>query len=92
LEAASCGRPIVASDMPGCREIVVPGQTGLLVPARDVAALAAAIAMLAADPALRRRMGGAGRARMVAEFAESAVAEQTVALLRSTLGVRGRRR
>jgi len=87
LEAASCARPIIASDMPGCREVVVPGETGLLVPAHDVMALAAAIARLAGDPALRARMGAAGRARMVAEFAEAAVAEQTVALLRSVLDV-----
>ena len=85
LEAASCGRPIVASDMPGCREIVVPGETGLLVPAGDVAALAEAIAALAADAALRRRMGEAGRRRVVAGFAEGGIAQQTVALLRSML-------
>ena len=87
LEAASCARPIIASDMPGCREVVVQGKTGLLVPARDVAALARAIATLARDRELRRRMGEAGRARIVAEFGEEAVAEQTVALLRSALGV-----
>jgi len=85
LEAASCARPIVASDMPGCREVVVSGGTGLLVPTHDVAALARAIATLAGDPELRRRMGEAGRARIVGEFAESAVARQTVALLRSAL-------
>jgi glycosyltransferase involved in cell wall biosynthesis len=90
LEAASCARPIVASDMPGCREVVAPGETGLLVPARDVGALAAAIATLARDPALRARMGAAGRARIVGEFAEAVVAEQTVALLRSALAERGR--
>jgi glycosyltransferase involved in cell wall biosynthesis len=87
LEAASCARPIIASDMPGCREVVVPGETGLLVPAQDVTALAAAIARLAGDPALCAKMGAAGRARIVAEFAEGAVAEQTVALLRSVLDV-----
>ena len=92
LEAASCGRAIVASDMPGCREVVVHGETGLLVPAQDVAALAKAIGTLARDPELRRRMGAAGRARAVAEFAEAAVAEQTVALLTSALAKRRRRR
>jgi glycosyltransferase involved in cell wall biosynthesis len=86
LEAASCGRPIVASDMPGCRE-VVSGETGFLVPVRNVAALAQAIATLACDPELRRRMGAAGRARVVAEFGESAVAEQSIALLRSVIDV-----
>jgi glycosyltransferase involved in cell wall biosynthesis len=85
LEAASCARPIVASDMPGCREAVVPGETGLLVPAHDVAALARAIGTLARDPELRRRMGVAGRARIVAEFAEGVVAEQNVRLLRAAI-------
>ena len=85
LEAASCARPIAASDMPGCREIVVPGETGLLVPAHDVAALAEAIATLAADAARRRRMGEAGRQRVIGKFGEAMVAQQTVALLRSML-------
>jgi glycosyltransferase involved in cell wall biosynthesis len=91
LEAASCARPIVASDMPGCREIVVPEETGLLVPLHDVEALARAIARLAADPRLRARMGEAGRARVVAEFAEGVVAARTVALLRATLDERRER-
>jgi glycosyltransferase involved in cell wall biosynthesis len=85
LEAASCARPIIASDMPGCREVVEAGETGLLVPVHDVGALAKAIATLAHAPELRRRMGAAGRQRMVAEFAERRVAEQTVVLLRSAL-------
>jgi glycosyltransferase involved in cell wall biosynthesis len=85
LEAAACARPIVASDMPGCRDVVVHGETGLLVPAHDVAALAQAIRTLAEDPALRARMGAAGRARVVAEFGEARIAEQTLALLRSAL-------
>jgi glycosyltransferase involved in cell wall biosynthesis len=85
LEAAACARPIVASDVPGCREIVRPGETGLLVPPRDIAALAAAIATLAADPGLRRRMGAAGRGLVEREFAEAIVARQTLALYCCTL-------
>jgi len=85
LEAASCGRPIVASDMPGCREVVAPGETGLLVPPHDVAALADAIATLARDPGLRRRMGEAGRARIVAEFADAVVADETLAVCQAEL-------
>jgi glycosyltransferase involved in cell wall biosynthesis len=91
LEAASCARPIVASDMPGCREIVDAGKTGLLVPPHDAAALAEAIAALAGDPARRAALGAAGRARIVAEFGEETVAAQTLALLRSALD-EGRRR
>jgi glycosyltransferase involved in cell wall biosynthesis len=85
LEAASCARPIVASDMPGCREVVMPGETGLLVPAHDVGALGEAITRLAGDAALRRQMGEAGRRRVENEFDEAMVARQTVALLRSML-------
>ncbi|HYM74080.1 MAG TPA: glycosyltransferase, partial [Stellaceae bacterium] len=89
LEAAACGRPIIASDMPGCREVVVPGETGLLVPVHDVGGLGAAIAMLMGDPALRRRMGEAGRARIAGEFAEAVVAGQTLALCNAALARRG---
>ena len=88
LEAASCGRAIVASDMPGCRDVVVHGETGLLVPPHDVAPLAAAIRTLANDPDLRARMGAAGRARVLSEFAEETIAEQTMTLLRSLLDAR----
>jgi glycosyltransferase involved in cell wall biosynthesis len=92
LEAASCGRPIVASDAPGCREVVAPGETGLLIPPGDADALAAAIRTLAADATLRRRMGEAGRARIVTEFAEEIVAAQTLSLLREALADRETRR
>jgi glycosyltransferase involved in cell wall biosynthesis len=91
LEAASCARPIIASDIPGCREVVASRESGLLIPAHNISLLAATIQILAGDPWLRAKMGAAGRARIVAEFAEGAVAEQTVALLRSALDVgRGR--
>jgi glycosyltransferase involved in cell wall biosynthesis len=92
LEAAACARPIVASDMPGCREIVIQDQTGLRVPRLDVAALAAAIATLAADPALRQRLGTAGRVLVEQEFGDAFVAEQTVAVCRAALASRQRRR
>ena len=85
LEAASCARPIVASDMPGCREVVAPGETGLLVPPHDPAALAGAIATLAADSDLRRRMGGAGRTKICAEFADAVVADATLAVCQAEL-------
>ena len=80
LEAAACARPIVATDVPGCREVVRAGETGLLVPPHDVAALAEAIARLAGDATLRRTMGQAGRALIAGEFADAAVACQTLAL------------
>jgi len=68
IEAAACGRAVVTTDVPGCRDAIEPGETGLLVPPRDAAALAGAIARLAADPALRQRMGVAGRALAEREF------------------------
>jgi glycosyltransferase involved in cell wall biosynthesis len=92
LEAAACGRPIVAADMPGCREIAVPGETGILVPPGDVAALAAAIAALAHDPALCQRLGSAGRVLVERGFTQEIVSQQTLALYRTILADRRRRR
>ncbi len=89
LEAAACARPIVASDVPGCREVVRAGETGILVAPRDVEGLAAAIAALAGDPAQRTAMGRAGRALIERDFAEDVVARQTLALYRAALQERG---
>ncbi len=60
IEAMLTGLPVIASDIPGPREQVVPGETGLLVPPGQAAPLADASRRLAADPALRARMGAAG--------------------------------
>jgi glycosyltransferase involved in cell wall biosynthesis len=78
MEAAACGRPLVATDVPGCREIAREGETGLVVPPGDVAALADAIERLAADGALRRRLGAAARARIVAGLDSRTVGRETV--------------
>jgi glycosyltransferase involved in cell wall biosynthesis len=85
LEAAACGRPMVATDVSGCREIVKEGETGLLVPVGDAQALARAIASLAKDADLRRRLGGAARRRVEENYAESVVVAETLALYRSLL-------
>src|SRR5208282_4362054 len=85
LEAAACGRPLVAADVPGCREAVHPGETGLLVPPHDVDAIADAIAALAADPARRAAMGRAGRALIECHFTDEIVARDTLALYRTAL-------
>lgn len=61
VEAAAAGRPIVATDVPGCRDVVDHGVNGLLVPPRDGAALASALETLIRDPGLRLRMGASGR-------------------------------
>ena len=80
LEAAACGRPIVATDVPGCREIARPNVNALLVPADDAAALADAIDRLAGDGEMRRRFGEAGRALVEAEFSEHRIGAEIVAL------------
>jgi glycosyltransferase involved in cell wall biosynthesis len=82
LEAAACGRPLVTTDVPGCRELVADGDNGLLVPARQAAPLADGLRRLAGDAGLRRRLGERARARAVEEFSETVVAEQTLALYR----------
>ena len=71
------GKPIVATDVPGCREAVIHGVNGLLVPARDPQALADAIERLLRDADLRARMGRAGRQKMVLEFDDQEVARRT---------------
>lgn len=82
LEAAACARALVATDVPGCREIVIDGHNGLLAPLRDVAGLAAAIRRLVEDAALRAELGRRGRALVEAELAEERVIEQTLAVYR----------
>lgn len=77
VEAAAMGRPIVATDVAGCREVVRDGKEGLLVPLGGGDAAAAALVRLAADPALRARMGAAANARFRERFTADAV-RQTV--------------
>jgi glycosyltransferase involved in cell wall biosynthesis len=86
LEGAAAGRPLVATDMPGCREIVRPGVNGILVPPHDPAALARAIEVLLRDPELRRQMGARGRQIAVEEFSEARVVQETLALYDRMLG------
>jgi len=93
LEAAAAGRAAVTTDTPGCRDAVDDGVTGLLVPARDAGALAAAIRRLIEDASLRDRMGGAARRRAEALFGEELVVRRTLetyeALRAATAGVSG---
>ncbi|MEJ2034030.1 MAG: glycosyltransferase family 4 protein [Deltaproteobacteria bacterium] len=69
IEAAACGRAVVTTDHPGCRDAIEPGHTGMLVPAGDAVALAAAILHLLEDNKLRQSMGNAGRQLAEREFA-----------------------
>lgn len=77
LEAAACGRPIVATDVPGCREIVSHGVNGFLVPPRNVDALADALELLIGDKALRARFGLQGRLRAQHEFSLQRIVDET---------------
>ena len=81
IEAMLTGLPVVATAIRGPREQVVPDVTGLLVPARAVAPLTAALRRLTGDPALRAAMGEAGRARALEFYDEAQVLARTVALL-----------
>jgi glycosyltransferase involved in cell wall biosynthesis len=76
LEAMAAGRPVVASAVGGLRDLVVDGETGLLVPPGDVAALRAALERLLGDAGLRARLGRAARERVLAEFTWKRYAEQ----------------
>jgi glycosyltransferase involved in cell wall biosynthesis len=80
LEAAACGRAMVATDAPGCREIAIDGETALTVPVDDIGALAAAMAKVASDADLRERFGANARALVEAKFSAEAIGRQTVAL------------
>jgi glycosyltransferase involved in cell wall biosynthesis len=77
IEAGAAGRAIVATDVPGCREVVIDGETGILVPPRAPASLAAAIARLAADPRLRARLGANARSLIEKEFTLDSVVAKT---------------
>ena len=87
LEAAASGRPIVTTDVPGCREVVHDGVNGLLVPARDATKLADALQALISSPTLRVRMGSAGRARIVDNYGIEAVNQATLGLYNMLLSV-----
>jgi len=76
LEAMAAGKPVVAAAVGGVPELVVDGETGLLVPAGDLDALQRALTDLLADPERARRLGEAGRARVRASFSATAASER----------------
>ncbi len=85
LEAAACGRPLIATDAPGCREIAIPDQTGLLVPIENPQALADAISALATSRELRARYGAGARQLVVETMSAQAIGAATVALYREQI-------
>ena len=84
-EASACARPVIATDFGGFPEVVRDGETGLLVPPRDPARLAAAIDAIIGDPADAARMGDAGRAFVTAAFAWPIVTERVIAAYEEAL-------
>jgi glycosyltransferase involved in cell wall biosynthesis len=85
LEAGACGRPVVATAIPGCADVVRDGVNGFLVPPKDPDALAKAITVLLKNPILRMRMGKRGREIVVREFPVELVGNQTLAVYRELL-------
>lgn len=85
IEAAASGRAIVATDTPGCREIVRHGENGLLVPIRDSRALADALRRLLDDRSLREKMGARGRQIAVSEFSVEKVISETISIYKELL-------
>jgi glycosyltransferase involved in cell wall biosynthesis len=80
LEASACGRAVIGSDVPGCREAVMDGVNGLLVPVRDARALANAIEQLIASPIERRQLGTNGRRLVQEKFSIDRIVHETLSL------------
>jgi glycosyltransferase involved in cell wall biosynthesis len=87
LIAASSSRPAIASDVPGCRDIIRDGEDGLLVPARDAQALAAAMMRFVGAPGLVERMGRSAREQVIARFSERKAMDDAKAVWSSLLSV-----
>jgi glycosyltransferase involved in cell wall biosynthesis len=83
IEAAACGRAVVTTDTPGCRDAIIPDQTGLLVPVKNSELLAGAIQKLIENNRLRLKMGKSGRALAEKEFAISKIVDQHLDIFRS---------
>jgi glycosyltransferase involved in cell wall biosynthesis len=86
VEAAACGRAVVTTDVPGCRDAITPDVTGLLVPVKDAQALADAIQKLIENPEMRKQMGQAGRALAEEAFAIEKIVEQHMHIYTELLG------
>jgi glycosyltransferase involved in cell wall biosynthesis len=85
LEGAAASAALIATDRPGCREVIEHDVSGLLVPAGDLPALTAALKALILDPVARARLGQAARQKIELEFEEAKVVEATIAVYRQLL-------
>jgi glycosyltransferase involved in cell wall biosynthesis len=88
IEAAAAGRPIVTTDAPGCREVVRPGENGLLVPVQDSGELVSAMRTLIQNPEMRKAMGAYNRALALKEFDLVSVVSQYSAIYKNLIGAR----
>jgi glycosyltransferase involved in cell wall biosynthesis len=86
IEAAASGLPIVTTDIPGCRELVLDGETGIRIPIKQVGPLVVALRTLLRDPELRMRMGARGRARVLAHYSLAYVVEAHLRVYADLLG------
>ena len=85
LEAAACGRPLVTTDAPGCREVVRDGDNGIVVPPRDPTSLARAIGKLIQDKTLRQTMGNRAREIVLKDFSAEQIVRETLGVYRELL-------
>jgi glycosyltransferase involved in cell wall biosynthesis len=86
-EAFACGRPIVTTDVPGCRDAITDRNTGILVPPRDPKALAEAILELRQKPEERKKMGRNGRMLAEGAYSEKSITESVIAAYREFLPI-----
>ncbi len=85
IEAAACGRAVITTDVPGCRDAIEPNQTGVLVPAKSSEPLAEAIMTLLADDKLRNSLAISGRALAESEFDINDVVSKHLAIYQGSL-------
>ena len=87
MEATGAGIAVIASDMPGCRDVVVAGETGLLIPPGDTTELCRQMSLLISDPTLRARLARAGAERTRQRYSADALAGAYTQLYRSMTDV-----
>ena len=85
VEAAACGRVVVTTDVPGCRDAIEPNKTGLVVPFNNAVALADAIKYLAENHEVRKRMGAAGRVLAENDFAIEKIVTEHIEIYQKLL-------